>query len=107
MAVTAADVAAELGIVAPDATGARYLRHYAIAVAHVDAYLRGSETCPDAIRDEAIVRTTGHVRTKTDERFGEVRTGGGIRITTGASGSPVRQSGAAALLAPYVDWGVA
>ena len=104
--ITAAAVAAELGIVAPDATGTRFLRHYAIAVAHVDAYLRGGD-CPEHVRDEAVIRTTSHVRTKTDERFGEVRTGGGIRITTGKSGSPVRQSGAAALLAPYVNWGSA
>ena len=75
-----------------------------IAKLLVDAYLRGGEA-PTAIRDEAIIRTAGHVRTRSPAHMsdgGRVKTAGSqIDITAGAR-SAVRASGAAALLAPWV-----
>ena len=72
----------------------------------VDAYLRGGADCPEAIRDEAVIRTAGHVQGSADVR----RAGRALEsrappyrltLSPAAAGS-VRQSGAAALLAPYV-----
>ena len=109
MAVTAASLAAALGIAVADASdqndpgiveGARLL---ALAGPLVNAYLRGG-TAPDAVRDEAIIRTAGHVQARglgfgviDKTQAGSVKTG-----LTPAGVSPVRQSGAAGLLAPYV-----
>ena len=76
-----------------------------IAKLLVTAHLRGATDCPDAIREEAIIRTAGHVRTRTPVHMsdgGRVKTSGTqIDITPGAR-SAVRASGAAALLAPWV-----
>ncbi len=105
MAVTAASLAAALGITGNGAEteGERLL---SIAGALVDAYLRGATDCPEAIRDEATIRTAGHVR-KGRAGFGRVEgrfeVGEAITLNlTPAARSAVRQSGAAALLAPWV-----
>ena len=105
MAVTAASLGAALGITGDGAAdqGARLL---SIAGGLVDAYLRGATDCPEAIRDEAIIRTAGHVRAG---RHGAGRVEGRLEVGESvkmniqpAARSPVRQSGAAALLAPWV-----
>ena len=69
------------------------------------SYLRGGE-CPSAVMDEAVIRTAGHIHSR--QGFGTVegpmQVGGsnvGINLTSKAV-SPVRQSGAGALLSPYV-----
>lgn len=104
MAVTAAELAAALGITGDNAAteGARLL---SIAGALVDAYLRGATDCPEAIRDEAVIRTAGHVRIGR-AGFGRAEgrlEAGAVRLNVQpAARSPVRQSGAAALLAPFV-----
>ena len=99
MAVDAAALATALAV--PVAEGTRLLP---IATALVDAYLRGGEA-PAAIRDEAIIRTAGHVRTRSPAHMadgGRVKTAGlQIDLTAGAR-SAVRVSGAAALLSPWV-----
>ena len=85
----------------PDAEGVRLLP---IATALVDAYLRGGKA-PDAIRQEAIIRTAGHVQSRRG--YGAVE--GRIKTSSlqidlqPAARSAVRQSGAAALLAPWVN----
>ena len=74
-----------------------------IAKLLVTAYLRGAD-CPDAIREEAIIRTAGHVQSRGG--FGVVE--GRIKLSAmqfnlqPAARSAVRQSGAAALLGPWV-----
>ena len=110
MAVTAASLAAALGIAVTDPnsdTDAGIVeagRLLAIAGELVDAYLRGSTTCPAAIRDEAVIRTAGHLQPKRGYGLIEGRLKvGGINVPfTPASVSAVRQSGAGALLAPWV-----
>lgn len=105
MAVTAAELAAALGITGDGAAteGARLL---SIAGALVDAYLRGAADCPEAIRNEAVIRTAGHVRTGRHgygRVEGRMEVGDSVRLNLQpAARSPVRQSGAAALLAPFV-----
>ena len=99
MAVDAAALATALAV--PVAEGTRLLP---IAESLVTAYLRGGEA-PAAIYDEAIIRTAGHVRTRSPSHMsdgGRVKTSGSqIDITAGAR-SAVRASGAAALLSPWV-----
>ena len=99
MAVDAAALALALGV--PNAEGARLLP---LATALVAAYLHGGEA-PAVIYDEAIIRTAGHVRARSPAHMsdgGRVKTSGTqIDVTAGAR-SPVRASGAAALLAPWV-----
>ena len=68
------------------------------------AYLRGGD-CPSAVMDEAVIRTAGHIHTRF--RFGTVEgtltVGGGNTINISKQAvSPVRKSGAGALLSPYV-----
>ena len=100
MAVNAAALAAALAV--PDTEGTRLLP---LATALVDAYLRGGEA-PVAIYDESIIRTAGHVRIRSPSHMAD---GGRLKtfniqtdITAGAR-SAVRVSGAAALLAPWVN----
>ena len=114
MAVTSSELAALLGIKVADAaddTDAGLVeagRLLAIAGALVDAYLRDPDDtleCPVAIRDEAIIRTAGHARGR--HNYGRIEgriEAGGARMGTlqPAARSAVRQSGAAALLAPWV-----
>ena len=75
-----------------------------IATELVDAYLRGGEA-PEVIREEAIIRTAGHVQSRRG--FGAVE--GRIKLSAmqfdlqPAARSAVRQSGAAALLGPWVQ----
>ena len=79
-----------------------------IAGALVDAYRHDPDDtmgCPVAIRDEAVIRTAGHVRGR--HNYGRIEgriEAGGARMGTlqPAARSAVRQSGAAALLAPWV-----
>ena len=100
MAVDAAALALALGVPAADGT-----RLLPIATALVDAYLRGGEA-PATIRDEAIIRTAGHVRTRSPAYLadgGRLKTGGAQTDITPAARSSVRVSGAAALLAPWVN----
>ena len=70
----------------------------------MDAYLRGG-TAPAAIRDEAVIRTAGHVKSAR-RGFGTIPgqfKAGAVQMNLAPAGvSAVRQSGAAALLAPFV-----
>ena len=111
MAVTAASLAAALGITVADPADsddpgiveAERLR--TIADPLVTAYLRGG-TAPEPVRDEAVIRTAGHVQQRAISNYGTVEgtvTAGPTKTPLAPAGvSPVRQSGAAALLAPYV-----
>ena len=116
MAVDAAGLAAALGIEvgkADDETDPGIVeaaRLLAIAAALVTAYLRDSQDtmgCPAAVRDEAIIRTAGHIQSRRtfgvqDGRF----KASGVQVDiTPAARSAVRQSGAAALLSPWVRRG--
>ena len=114
MALTAGSLASALGIPVADADddddpglveGARLL---SIAESLVDAYRRDPDDemgCPESIRDEAVIRTAGHVR-QGRSGFGAVE--GRFKISSAQfdlqplARSAVRQSGAAALLAPWV-----
>ena len=115
MAVTAASLAAALGITVaknpPDTDPGLVEAGRLLTVAGelVDAYRRDPDDdmeCPEAIRDEAIIRTAGHVQTRAG--FGRVE--GRLEVGDGilrmnvqpAARSAVRQSGAGALLAPWV-----
>ena len=110
MAVTAATLAAALGITVADATDAtdtgivEATRLLAIAGPLVDAYLRGGD-CPVAVRDESIIRTSGHVKDRRTFGIqeGRLKPGAAVQmdLSPAAAGS-VRQSGAGALLAPWV-----
>ena len=113
MAVDAAGLAAALGISVADAaddTDAGIVeagRLLAIAGALVDAYLRDPDDtleCPVAIRDEAVIRTAGHVQNRAGygKADGRMKVGTSIQIEIRTARSAVRQSGAAALLAPWV-----
>ena len=114
MAVDAAGLAAALGIAVADAaddTDAGIVeagRLLTLAGALVTAYLRDPDDtleCPESVRDEAIIRTAGHVKGR--HNYGRIEgriEAGGARMGTlqPAARSAVRQSGAAALLAPWV-----
>ena len=103
------ECAAALGITVEDATDendpgiVEAARLLAIGKALVAAYLRGGD-CPDVIKSEAIVRTAGHVQNR--QSFGTVegrqKIGSVQFVLSPAAAGSVRQSGAAALLAPYV-----
>ena len=68
----------------------------------VDAYLRGG-TAPEAIRDEAIIRTAGHLLPRRSGHEAGTMRAGMVQMNLAPVGvSAVRQSGAAALLAPWV-----
>lgn len=73
------------------------------AVALVDAYLRGG-VVPEAIRDEAVIRTAGHIHARRNYGIveGPMSAGSVRTVMTPVRASPVRQSGAAAMLAPWV-----
>ena len=110
MAVTAAGLASALGITVADPnndtdTGiVEAQRLLDIAGELADSYLRGGEA-PETIRDEAIIRTAGHVKSA---RRGFGTQAGRYKVSSvafdlaPAGVSAVRQSGAAALLAPWV-----
>ena len=114
MAVTSSELAVLLGIKVADAADdtdpglVEAGRLLSIAGALVDAYRRDPNDtleCPVAIRDEAIIRTAGHVKGRRN--FGQIEgrlKAGGAHIgeLQPAARSAVRQSGAAALLAPWV-----
>ena len=112
MAVTAASLATALGIAVADATDpndpgiVEAGRLATLAGELVDSYLRGSTTCPETIRDEAVIRTAGHVqgnRAGFGRVAGVVEVGDAVRLNMQPPAvSPVRQSGAAALLSPWV-----
>ncbi len=76
-----------------------------IATELVDAYLRGAADCPEAIYDEAIIRTAGHVQSRRGYGAveGRIKTSSLQLDLQPAARSAVRQSGAAALLAPWVN----
>ena len=111
MAVTNAALAAALGIAvaaADDDTDSGIMeaaRLLAIAGPLVDAYLRGSTSCPNTIVDEAVIRTAGHVQNRRTFGIqeGRLKPGAAVQmdLSPAAAGS-VRQSGAGALLAPWV-----
>lgn len=108
MALTHAALAAELGIpVADHANEAdpglvEAGRLFEIAGALVAKHLRGGD-CPDVVRDEAVIRAAGNLHV-----LGGPVASGAFRVGTVAvqvsspAVSAVRQSGAAALLAPWV-----
>ena len=110
MAVTAASLAAALGIAVADATDdadtgiVEAARLLAIAGPLVDAHLRGSTSCPNTIVDEAVIRTAGHVKDRRTfgAQEGRLKTGGVQMDLSPAAAGSVRQSGAGALLAPWV-----
>ena len=111
MAVTTATLAAALGITVADATDAtdtgivEAARLLAIAGPLVDAHLRGGADCPAAVRDEAVIRTAGHVQNRRTFGIqeGRIKPGAAVQMDLSpAAAGAVRQSGAAALLAPYV-----
>ena len=110
MAVNPAGLAAALGITVADAdddtdTGiVEAARLLAIAGPLVDAYLRGGADCPAAVRDEAVIRTAGHVadRRTFGRQEGRVKTGAVQTDLSPAAAGAGRQSGAGALLAPWV-----
>ena len=108
MAVDAATLAAALALEVHDAESAddpgivNATRLLGIAGPLVDAYLRGGEA-PAAIHDEAIIRTAGHLLPRrTGHEAGIVRAGMAQMNLAPAGVSAVRQSGAAALLGPWV-----
>ena len=111
MAVTAASLAAVLGIPVADAdddtdTGiVEAGRLLSIATSLVTSYLRGAADCPVDIQDEAVIRTAGHVQNRLAFGVGEDARlkAAGVQFwnVTGAA-SAVRRSGAGALLAPWV-----
>ena len=102
--------AAALGITVEDADSetdpgiVEATRLLSIGKALVDAYLRGGADCPEAIRDEAVIRTAGHVKDRRTfgAQEGRLKTGGVQMDLSPAAAGSVRQSGAGALLAPYV-----
>ena len=110
MAVTNAALAAALGIAVTNAdddtdTGiVEAARLLAIAGPLVDAYLRGSTSCPNTIVDEAVIRTAGHVKDRRTfgVQEGRLKTGAVQMDLSPAAAGAVRQSGAGALLAPWV-----
>ena len=78
-----------------------------LAGALVDAYRRDPDDtmrCPETVRDEAIIRTAGHVRNRGGfgRAHGRLKVGGAQIDVQPAARGAVRQSGAAALLAPWV-----
>ena len=111
MAVDAAALAAALGLTVADAADdadpgiVEATRLLDLAGGLVDAYLRGG-TAPETIRDESIIRTAGHARHGRDgygRVAGRLEVGGAVTMNVQPPAvSPVRQSGAAALLSPYV-----
>ena len=114
MAVTSSELAALLGIKVADAADdtdagiVEAARLLSIAGALVDAYRRDPDDtleCPVAVRDEAIIRTAGHARGRHNygQIEGRLKAGGAhMGELQPAARSAVRQSGAAALLAPWV-----
>ena len=97
MAVDAATLAAQLSL--PETEGTRLLP---IARDLVTAYLRGSTTCPEHVKDEAIIRTAGHLSVRRSGHENAIKAGS-VDFRLASSGvSAVRQSGAAALLSPWV-----
>ena len=113
MAVTRSELAALLGIAVADATDETDAgiveagRLLTLAGALVDAYLRDPDDtleCPEAIRDEAVIRTAGHVQNRAGfgRAHGRLKVGGAQIDVQPAARSAVRQSGAAAVLAPWV-----
>ena len=117
MAVTAASLAATLGITvtnSQDPTDPGLVeagRLLSIASSLVAKWRHDPDDtlqCPEAITDEAVVRTAGHLKSR--EGFG--RADGKLQIGRDlsvklrpAAASAVRQSGAAALLSPWVKRG--
>lgn len=111
MAVTPSNLAALLGIAVADADDANDAgiveaqRLIDIASSLVTKHLRGATDCPDAIVDEAVVRTAGHVQTRTGYgKVDKLEVGKSVKLSMRPSAAnPVRQSGAAALLSPWVS----
>ena len=111
MALNAAGLAAVLHIKVanaddPDDPGlVEADRLLTLAGALVEAYARDpGHRCPETVMDEAIIRTAGHLQKRMG--FGRVDgrfkvSGAQFNVSPGAR-SAVRQSGAAALLAPWV-----
>ena len=113
MAVDAAGLAGALGLAVADAQAKddpgilEAGRLLSIASALVRSYLHDSPDdtdCPPDIRDEAIIRTAGHVQNRAGYgRVDGVVVVGGLKTPLQPMArSAVRQSGAAALLAPFV-----
>ena len=112
-AIDAAGLAAALGITvaAADAKDDPGIveagRLLSIAGALVDAYLHSADdtACPVDVRNESLIRVAGHVMNRAG--FGRVE--GAVQISSTLkpplapmARAAVRQSGAAALLAPFV-----
>lgn len=113
MAIDAAGLAAALGITVAenppddDPGLVEAGRLLSIAGELVDAYRRDPNDeleCPAAVRDEAIIRTAGHVQNRAGfgKADGRLKVSTSIQIEIRTARSAVRQSGAGALLAPWV-----
>ena len=110
-AIDAAGLAAALGITvaAADAKDDPGIveagRLLSIAGALVDAYLHSADdtACPVDVRNESLIRVAGHVMNRAGfgRADGRVKLAG-LQVDVQAARSAVRQSGAAALLAPFV-----
>ena len=110
MALTARQLAAEIGISIADPDNAqdpgllKATRLLAVANSLITAELNGATDCPPEIVTEAVIRTAGNLTIKT-AGFGVVE--GPYKVDTiintisPAASSAVRQSGARALLAPW------
>ena len=100
----AAGLAAALCMPAKPMIDARRL--LSIAESLVSAYLHDSADatdCPVDVRNEAIIRTAGHVQNRKGYGAADGRVKvGSLQVDVQAARSAVRQSGAAALLAPFV-----
>ena len=81
-------------------------RLLSVAESLVTAYLHDDPddtACPVDVRNEALIRTAGHLQNRKGYGAAEGRVKvSGLQVDVQAARSAVRQSGAAALLAPFV-----
>ena len=81
-------------------------RLLSVAESLVTAYLHDNPDatdCPVDVRNEAIIRTAGHVQNRKGYGAADGRVKvAGLQVDVQAARSAVRQSGAGALLAPFV-----
>ena len=98
MALTSAALATALGI----DDGPEAVRLLAVAGELVTAHLRGSTSCPVEIRDEATIRTAGHLMNRSGYGKADSVKVGTLALKLVTAASPIRQSGAGAILSPFV-----
>ena len=102
--IDATGLAVALGMPVKPMIDARRL--LSIAGALVTAYLHDNPddtACPVDVRNEAIIRTAGHVQNRKGYGAADGRVKvGSLQVDVQTARSAVRQSGAGALLAPFV-----